>query len=327
MILIDQRKHLFREFLAEANAVGSGFEQKTADMVSKWLVKNNLASKYSAKRFQQLSEDDGSRDEDFSDVVVEERKTGSKFFIECKEFERSNVLNLQFDIKADGQLIPVAGKKRTALDEAETERVSGLVKSIKGCGGYSDFIDFLNTRNKFIKNLRPADFWSDTECEDAKRFLPSLISAYNKLVKSGKVEADCKEFDVKKLRDSTLNQLVCALCWRLSDPDNRTWDICKIDDIPDFGKLVRRHYSDGKAKSAKYIQFGDDKLFRTSDDNPLNLADVPIFPADIDGEFTLKFTPRFGTGSIYVTPRSEITSDLVSNYSFINKEKWPKTCH
>jgi hypothetical protein len=93
---------LFREFLAEANAVGSGFEQKTADMVSKWLAKNNLASKYSAKRFQRLSEDDGSRDEDFSDVVVEERKSGEKFFIECKEFERSNVLNLQFDIKADG---------------------------------------------------------------------------------------------------------------------------------------------------------------------------------------------------------------------------------
>ena len=88
--------------IAEANAIGSDFEQKTADMVSKWLVKNNLAKKYSAKRYQRLSEDDGARDEDFSDVVVEERKTGEKFFIECKEFERSNVLNLQFDIKTDG---------------------------------------------------------------------------------------------------------------------------------------------------------------------------------------------------------------------------------
>ena len=89
---------------------------------------------------------------------------------------------------------------------------------------------------------------------------------------------------------------------------------------------MRRHYSDGKAESAKYIQFGDDKLFRTSEDNPLNLVDVPVFPADINGEFTLKFTPRFGTGSVYITPRSEITSDLVSDYSFIDKKKWPKTC-
>ena len=95
-------RHSFMAFIAEANAIGSDFEQKTADMVSKWLVKNNLAKKYSAKRYQRLSEDDGARDEDFSDVVVEERKTGEKFFIECKEFERSNVLNLQFDIKTDG---------------------------------------------------------------------------------------------------------------------------------------------------------------------------------------------------------------------------------
>lgn len=319
------KQHSFASFLAESNAAGAGFEQKTADMISEWLAENGLSRKYSAKRYQKLTEENGNRDEDFSDVVVEDRKTGDRFFVECKEFERSNVLNVQFDIKSDGEIFPVKGKKREALDEAETECVSGLVKAVRECEGYAEFIEFLNTRNRFIHGLRPADFWSDPDSADARRFLPGLVSAYNKLVKAGKVEADCKEFDVKKLRDSTANQLVCALCWRLSDPDNRTWDICKVDRIPDMGRLVRRHYAGGKAEPAKYIQFGDDKLFRTSDENPLDLAGVPVFPSDIDSEFALKFTPRFGTGSIYVTPRSEITSELESACSFIDKCRWPST--
>lgn len=315
-------RHSFMRFLAEANAVGSGFEQKTADSVQAWLEAKGLSKRWKASRYQTLSEDDGARDEDYSDVVVEEKKTGERFFIECKEFERSNVLNLQFDIRSDGSLSPVRGKNREKLSETEEERASPLVSSVAECEGYGDFIAFLNNRNRLLKGLKPADFWDDPETDDAKRFLPSLISKYNGMVKDGKVEADCKEFDGKNLRGSTLNQLVCALCWRLSDPD-RTWDICKVE-VPDIGRLVRRHYAEGKSEPAKYVQFGDDCLFRTSDENPLNLRDVPGFPTAAAGEFSLKFTPRFGTGSVYVTPRSEITSDFSSPCSFVNREKWPE---
>lgn len=309
-------------FLAEANAVGAGFEQKTADAVQAWLNAKDLAGRWKASRYQTLKEDDGSRDEDFSDVVVEEKRTGDRFFIECKEFERSNVLNLQFDIASDGRLSPVKGKKREKLTETEEDSVSGLVEAIGGCQEYSDFITFLNERNRLLKGLKPADFWADPEHDDARRFLPSLISKYNGLVKAGKVEADCKEFDADNLRDSTLNQLVCALCWRLSDQD-RTWDICKVR-VRDMGKLVRRHYSGGKAEPAKYVQFGNDCLFATSDANPLRLKGVPAFPSSLEGEFSLKFTPRFGTGSVYVTPRSELTSEFSSPYSFVNRKKWPE---
>ena len=323
MLMFGDRKHLFGRFLAEANAVGAGFEEKTAGMVNSWLGKNGLGREWEARRYQKLSEDEGARDEDYSDVVVESRDGSRKFFIECKEYERSNVLNMQFDIKEDGGISPVKGKKRERLDEAEAGLAEGLVDAIRASDGYRGFLQFLNARNKWLKNLKPAMFWFDNETEDAERVLPGLIKAYNKLVKGGKVEADCKEFDAKKIRPSTANQLACALAWRLSDPD-RTWDICKVDGIPNLGKMVRRHYAEGKACPAAYIQFGDDKLFRTSDENPLGLKDVPAFPEELDGEFTLKFTPRFGTGSVYVTPRSEITSELESPCSFVDSSKWPE---
>lgn len=87
--------------------------------------------------------------------------------------------------------------------------------------------------------------------------------------------------------------------------------------------MIRGHYKNGKKIPVRYIQFND-KLFQTSaNENPFNLKDVPVFPSDIDGKFALKFTPRFGTGSIYITPRSEITTKLSSDYSFNDKKKWP----
>ena len=136
MIILEKRKHLFGNFLAEANAVGAGFEEKTADMINEWLKQNGLDRRWTAKRFQKLSEDDGARDEDYSDVVVEERRTGDRFFVECKEYERSNVLNLQFDLKADGSVIPVKGKGRERLDEDEAGLAAGLVDAIRNSGGF-----------------------------------------------------------------------------------------------------------------------------------------------------------------------------------------------
>ena len=327
MILFDKKARAvksFSRFLSEANAVGAKFEEKVAKSVQDWLKANGLSKKFEACRYQPLSEDNGRRDEDYSDVIVQEIAGDSRFFIECKEFDRSNVLNLRFDIGQDGRAVPVKGKDRTALSETETERVSSLTESIQGSDGFGRFVDFLNSRNRLLKGLKPSEFWFDEDAEDADRFLPALIRAYNKAVRGGKTEADCKEFDEKKLRDSTKNILLCALCWRLSDP-KRTWDICKVDRIPGFGDMIRRHYADGKAETAKYIQFGPDKLFMASGDNPLGLKGVPVFPDEIDGEFSLKFTPRFGSGSIYVTPRSEITSELKSDFSFADKKKWPKT--
>ena len=41
----------FLTFLFEANAVGSKFEKKTADMINEWLKKNKLQKHYDVRRF------------------------------------------------------------------------------------------------------------------------------------------------------------------------------------------------------------------------------------------------------------------------------------
>lgn len=87
--------------------------------------------------------------------------------------------------------------------------------------------------------------------------------------------------------------------------------------------MIRSHYASEKEIPVAYIQFND-KLFTVNDGfNPLSLVDVPEFPSDVVGKFTIKFTPRFGTGSVYVTSRSEITSDFDSKFSFNDKNRWP----
>lgn len=310
--LSENRRMTFGEFLAEANAVGSDFEQKTAKMINEWLKSNGLSKRFRAKRYQSVNE---SRDEDFSDIVIEDLSTGKSFFVECKNADRTNVLNLKLDISEGGNLF-AAGKN---ANEAE-RKYSDLVHNMQECADFRKFWKFMTSGNSLIGGAKPTDYYFGEK--DPDKALPSLIKKYNQLVKDGKTESDCKTFG-KKLRDSTKGQLVAALCWRLTDPDHTTWDICKIDNVPDFGQMICGHYATEKEIPVAYIQFND-KLFTVNDGfNPLGLVDVPEFPSDVVGKFAIKFTPRFGTGSVYVTPRSEITSDFDSKFSFNDKNKWP----
>lgn len=276
----------FLTFLFEANAVGSKFEKQTADMVNMWLKKNNLQKQYDVRRFQSVFENKKVRDEEYSDILVENLKTGEKFFIECKEADRSNVINMQFDIRESGKLVPVKSAGRKELDETELNDVQPFIDIISNNDEYKTFIDFLNTENNLLDGICPAEYYFKRNKNSD--VLSKLIKQYNALVKHGGVEADCKTFDIKNIRKSTIPVLICALCWRLSEPENRTWDICHVSDIPNFGDMIRRHYSSGKKIPARYIQFND-KLFQTDDENPFNLKDVPIFPSDIAGKFALKF--------------------------------------
>lgn len=144
------------------------------------------------------------------------------------------------------------------------------------------------------------------------------------MVDDGLTEADCKKFDMHMIRESTRNMLAIALLWRTSDAA-RTWDICTLDRISYFGDLIKKHYAEGKAVPAKYLQSGDAGLFLMSrNDNPLSI-NCDVFPADVTGKLTLKFTPRFGTGSCYMTPRSTVISEMMSNCSFADKELFPQT--
>lgn len=244
-------RHSFMSFLAEANRRGSAFEERVAGMVQRWLSANGLSRRWKAYRYQSLREDGGRRDEDFSDVAVEELGPGERFFVECKEFEAANVLNVRFDIGSDGSLFPVRGIGRERLEGEDAEAMAPLTAAIRWSDGFREFVGFLNRRTQLLRNLRPADFWDDPETDDAKRFVGPLVSKYNKVVRSGEAPADCKEFDAGNLRESTLNQLVVALCWRLSDP-SRTWDICRAR-VPGAGRMLRKHYSDEMAEPAKYV--------------------------------------------------------------------------
>lgn len=313
-------RHSFMDFVAEANRRGSAFERRVASMVQKWLASNGLSRKWKAYRYQTLKEDDGARAEDYSDVAVEDLRTGERFFVECKEFEAANVLNVRFDVGSDGSLSPVRGAGRERLAGEDAEALAPLTSAILESDGFRSFVEFLNARTPLLRNLRPAAFWDDAETDDAARFVGPLIRKYNKEVKSGGVQADCKQFDGDNLRKSTLNQLVVALCWRLSD-SSRTWDICRVR-VPEAGAMLRRHCSDEMAEPAKYVQFGEDRLFATSSEDPLGIS-APAFPASAECDFWLKFTPRFGVGGMYVTPRSEMTTELSSPYTFLDEDRWP----
>lgn len=79
------------ENISEANAIGSEFEQQIADNVQVWIEENGLDDIFVAKRYQNITEDDGNRDEDYSDVVVENLKTNEQIFIECKKHVTANI--------------------------------------------------------------------------------------------------------------------------------------------------------------------------------------------------------------------------------------------
>ena len=302
----------FKTFLFEANSAGSQFEQKIADNIQDWIEKNGLAKNFEASRYQTITENDGNRDEDFSDIVVTNLQTKEKFFIECKKGIKDNCVTTQFDImSSDYSLIPVSGKNR---EKIEDDLMNRLASDIQTSEEYQKFCEFMESSQD---GIRPADCYFG-EIDQSK--LDKLISDYNKMVDQGKVEADNKKFDKDNIRDSTRGILGCALLWRLSD-ESHTWDICHLTDIPYFSDLVKHHYCADKSIPAKYIQL-DDMLFKLTDENPLNI-NAPVLPAELSGQFDLKFTPRFGTGSIYVTPRSKITSDLSSDVSFDNEDKWP----
>lgn len=191
----------FLTFLTEANAVGSKFEQKTADMVNKWLKSKKLNGRFKASRFQSI-EESKARDEDYSDVVVEELETGKKFFIECKEADRSNVMNAKFEIAEDGGLVLQKDGGGEQIEEDEESLESPFVKAVQESEEYAVFRKFMGDGNDYLGSATPADYYFGRK-DDADKVLKKLIPAYNKLVKSGKVEADCKPFDAKNLRDST----------------------------------------------------------------------------------------------------------------------------
>lgn len=306
--------------LCESNTAGQKFEQRIAKNVKKWISANNLEKKFKAQHYQAsetLKEDDG-RAEDYSDIVVENLETTEKIFIECKE-KKANFVTTQFNINKDGTVTPVAGKNRDKLveDNANLE----LANMIQEDEGFQNFIEFLWLDNDLLDGLKPAQlYYNDQDVSD--KVLNQLMNKYNKFLKtSTEVEADCKPFDSKLVREKTRNMLACGLCWRLGDP-HRTWDICTIKDIQFFSELVKAHYANKKIP-AKYIQIDDDLFILDSKDNPLGIKCTEL-PNDLVGRFDLKFTPRFGTGSMYVTPRSKLLSQLKSsNSSFKSQEKWP----
>lgn len=305
--------------ISESNSAGQKFETQIAKNVKKWIHENQLDSKFSASHYQaksSLKEEDG-RDEDYSDIVVEMLDDGQKFFIECKE-AKANFVTTQFDINEDGSVVPVVGKNR---EEARDEASLKLAQAIQDNDQTQNFIDFLQTRNDMLRGMKPADLYFGKQ-EVTDGVLKNLMAKYNKFLKTGQAEADCKPFDKDLVREKTRNILACGLCWRLGDP-RRTWDICSIEDIDFFGDLVRQHYASKKIP-AKYIQIDDDLFVLDKDVNPLRI-DCTEFPRDLRGRFDLKFTPRFGTGSMYVTPRSKLLSKLESNSSFKNQSRWPKT--
>lgn len=304
--------------LCEANAAGQKFEQKIARNIKRWLQASNLNS-FKATHYQgksSLKEDDG-RDEDYSDIEIVNTESGDKFFVECKE-KKANFVTTQFDINEDGTVTPVAGKSREELGDEASKRLAELVEENEQ---FQKFVEFLDIESPLLGDAKPSKFYFGHE-DVSDAILSKLMEKYNKFLKSGKAEADCKPFDKKLVREKTRNMLACGLCWRLSDP-SRTWDICTIKDIPFFSELVKSHYASKKIP-AKYIQIDDDLFVLDASDNPLSLSCTEL-PKDLSGRFDLKFTPRFGTGSMYVTPRSKMLSKLESNASFKTRERWPTT--
>ena len=142
----------FKTFLFEANSAGSQFEQKIADNIQDWIEKNGLDKNFEASRYQTITENDGNRDEDFSDIVVTNLQTKEKFFIECKNGIKDNCVTTQFDIMSiDYSLIPVSGKNR---EKIEDDLMNRLASDIQTSEEYQKFCEFMESPQD---GIRPAD--------------------------------------------------------------------------------------------------------------------------------------------------------------------------
>ena len=206
---------------------------------------------------------------------------------------------------------------RFDLDEscdvaAKDEKYAGIANAVNKSDQFEKFKSFMTSGQKLLKNVKPIDVYFGREKFDPKKLIPK----YNKLVRRGLTEADCKEFDLDVIRDSTAGALACALAWRLAN--KCTWDICRIK--TDFGPYLAGKYGNGA--NVKYLQLGENLFIINPADNPLNI-DVPAFPAKVMGLFSLRFTPRFGVGGMYITPRSELVGKLESECDFNCRDKWP----
>ena len=285
----------FIQFLAEQNEIGLGFEKATAKNVNRWLSKNGMAGKFKAERFKPGR---GQRSENFPDVSVS--SADGNFFIECKQYSRANMLNTKFDLDED------CGAK------AHDGLYSELAAQINGSDQFRRFRKFMTSGQKLLGGAKPIDVYLGKKEFDPKKIIPK----YNKMVRNGLTEADCKEFDMDNLRKSTAGTVSCALSWRIAGKG--TWDICRIK--TDFKPYLVGKYGGGA--KVKYLQLGENLFIIDSDDNPFGI-DVPALPEKVTGLFTLKFTPRFGVGGVYITPRSEITDRLESPADFNNSKKWP----
>ena len=308
----------FNGYLKESNRAGKRFEMKVMHSVEKWLHAMHLDNQFVVEMYGGgASENLDGRSEDYSDILVKDSNEHI-FFIECKQSIKTNIVTTQFDITQDFALIPVAGKSRIPLQDEFSIR---LAYDLSQTDEYAKFAQFLQQKQAILNGKCPADFYFNFE-QATDSQLNKAIAKYNSMVDHGMVEADCKKFDVDTVRESTRNMLLCGICWRLHD-DKNTWDICHLDDIPYFTELIKNHYLVGKSIPANYIQMSNELFVVSSTDNPFNIACSKL-PSGILGKFDLKFTPRFGSGSMYMTPRSKITTDIESNASFIDKSRWPQ---
>ena len=300
--------------LNEANSAGLGFERRVAASVNDWLGANGLAARFKARRFRPRGSSD--RSEDFPDVAVADSE-GGRFFIECKEDGRAHLFNARLELTPSLGLRPAGGRLASAGDgAAET-----LARELEATPGFRAFREFMSSPCAELDGAVPADVWF-ASARPRSALVRRLVSRYNRLVRSGATESDCKEFDPSRLRESTLQQLAVALAWRLSGA-GRTWDVCRLDGA-DLGPAVRSHYADGMSEPARYLQVGDRLFVLDARENPLGLKGVPEFPRSLRGTLSLKFTPRFGTGAMYLAPRSEAKEWPESPFSFVDRERWPK---
>lgn len=287
----------FLRFISEQNEVGLAFEKTTAKNVNKWLAEHGMSGEFKASRFKPGK---GQRSENFPDVYVESADGG--FFIECKQYSRANMLNARFDIDENCRA------------KAKDEKYKGLADAINGSDQFGRFREFMTSGQKALGGAKPIDVYAGKAKFDPKKLVPR----YNRMVRGGLVEADCKEFDTDVIRKSTAGAMSCALAWRLASRD-ATWDICRVE--ADFGPYLLGKY--GGDANVKYIQLGPNLFTIDPDDNPLGI-DAPAFPEKIEGVFSLRFTPRFGVGGMYITPRSELTGELRSERDFNCRDRWPE---
>lgn len=210
------------------------------------------------------------------------------------------MINARFDIDERGNAA------------ARDRKYAGIASIVNKSGQFRKFKSFMTTGQRLLSGAKPLDVYRGKTAFDPRKLIPK----YNKLVRNGLVEADCKEFDTETVRESTAGALACALAWRLANKG--TWDICRVK--TDFGPYLAGKYGDGAA--VKYLQLGENLFVVDPEDNPLGL-DAPAFPKKVIGLFSLRFTPRFGVGGMYITPRSELVGELLSGRDFNCRDRWP----